>query len=149
MRIRDIEEENFGTRSMKSHRQDGLAKVRELLNYHKSIAAEEGTSVNGIELAEDLEALLDDALNKSNMLTSGINETSSSQYEVMLDRAGELGEHIASNVLLDDHTESWGIGADRSGPKEVTTIVNKHMTVAIKRMKDTAYKYIQRRLRKD
>ena len=35
-----------------------IKKLQELLQYHKEISAEEGTAVNGIELAEDLEAFI-------------------------------------------------------------------------------------------
>ena len=37
-----------------------IEKLFELLKYHKNVAAEEGTSVNGIELAEDLEAFIEE-----------------------------------------------------------------------------------------
>jgi hypothetical protein len=35
-----------------------IKKLQELLAYHKEISAEEGVAVNGIELAEDLEAFI-------------------------------------------------------------------------------------------
>ncbi len=37
---------------------DCIERLFKLLKYHKKIAAEEGTAVNGIELAEDLEAFI-------------------------------------------------------------------------------------------
>jgi hypothetical protein len=36
-----------------------LTKLEELLRYHKNIAAEEGTAVNGIDLADDLESFIE------------------------------------------------------------------------------------------
>ncbi len=37
-----------------------VGRVQELLTHHKEVAAEDGTSVNGIELSDDLEHLLQD-----------------------------------------------------------------------------------------
>jgi hypothetical protein len=78
-----------------------------------------------------------------------INETSSEQYEIMLDRAGELGEMIAGDNILDDHTNAWSQGLDRLSPEEITVNVDKHIATASKRMKDVAHRYIERRLRAD
>ncbi len=129
---------------------------RDLVNIVTDAQAQD--MLHPIELLQKLEELVgtyDVDRRMSNRAFSGmeeskeLNETSSEQYERMLDQAGELGEHIASNVILDDHTESWGIGADRSNPREITTIVNKHLAVAIKRMKMVAHRYVERRLRND
>ena len=76
-----------------------------------------------------------------------ITETSAEQYEVMLDVAGELGEQIASDAILDDHTEAWGQGLKRLDADEIQDVVNKHLTVAYERMINVAHRYIQRRLR--
>jgi hypothetical protein len=77
-----------------------------------------------------------------------INETSSEQYEVMLDRAGELGEQIAGNAILDDHTNAWSQGLERLSPEEIEDVVNKHLTVAYERMINTAHRYVEQRFRK-
>jgi len=37
-----------------------IERLFELLKHHKAQAAEQGTSVNGIELAEDLEAFIEE-----------------------------------------------------------------------------------------
>jgi len=77
-----------------------------------------------------------------------LDETSSEQYEVMLDLAGELGDMIAADNILDDHTNAWSQGLDRLSPEEITINVDKHIAVASKRMADKAHTYIERRFRK-
>ena len=77
-----------------------------------------------------------------------LDETSSAQYEVMLDLAGELGDMIAADNILDDHTNAWSQGLDRLSPEEITINVDKHIAVASKRMTDKAHTYIERRFRK-
>jgi len=56
-----------------------------------------------------------------------LDETSSEQYEVMLDLAGELGDMIAADNILDDHTNAWSQGLDRLSPEEITINVDKHI----------------------
>ena len=76
-----------------------------------------------------------------------LNETTSEQYERMLDQAGELGETIAGNVILDDHTDAFEQGIDRSDPEQISAIVDKHLAVAEERMRMVASRYIRRRFR--
>ncbi len=78
-----------------------------------------------------------------------ITETTSEQYEVMLDLAGELGDKIAADNILDDHTNAWSQGLERLSPEEITVNVDKHLATASKRMNDVAHRYIRRRFRKD
>lgn len=78
-----------------------------------------------------------------------VNETTSEQYEDMLDKAGELGEQIAGNVILDDHTNAWSQGRDRDTPEQIATTVDVHLKTATKRMEDVAHRYIRRRLGKE
>jgi hypothetical protein len=78
-----------------------------------------------------------------------INETSSEQYEVMLDKAGELGDMIAADNILDDHTNAWSQGLERLSAEEITINVDKHLATASRRMVEKAHTYIERRFRKE
>ena len=77
-----------------------------------------------------------------------LTETSSEQYEVMLDMAGELGDKIAADNILDDHTNAWSQGLERLSPEEITVNVDKHIATASRRMADKAHTYIERSFRK-
>ena len=75
-----------------------------------------------------------------------VNETTSEQYEDMLDKAGDLGEQIAGNVILDDHTNAWSQGRDRHTPEQIADSVDVHLKTATQRMETVAHRYIRRRL---
>ena len=72
-----------------------------------------------------------------------INETTSEQYEVMLDKAGELGEQIAGNVILDkqmnpDITYTEG---------RLEEAIEKHIDAAHQHISHSAHKYLQQHLK--
>ena len=71
-----------------------------------------------------------------------ITETTSEQYEVMLDQAIKLGNHIASNVILGKQ-----MNPDVPvSPEKLASIIDQHAKEASERMVQSAHHYLQQHL---
>ena len=150
-RLENINEEGFDDDNNKDTHIYALARV--ILSQVNSTAQRSMVEKD----SETYEALLAKHIdNVTNMIRNDIShiresdrafaeslsETTGEQYEVMLDKAGDLGEMIAENVILDKSTDP----SLRSNPEYLNGVIDKHITVVAKRMTNVAHKYISVRL---